>query len=100
MSLDADLSLPPDSSNRKQVYHSLNSSRQEIGLLKLKAARNESVPIHCEPFHVSMDTNPIHPHECIYYVWGDPRPMNTIHVQGFATTVAAKAERVLQRLRE
>ena len=80
-------------------YHKLDSDGQQIRLLVLKFAPNQSQPVCCELLVVRLDSASTPSYETISYVWGDPSDRDVVYVSGTAVSVPASATQVLRRFR-
>ena len=82
----------------EKFYHSLDSQRNEIRLLRVNPGTAEE-PLECNLEHVALsgDTSPHY--ETISYVWGDKTDRGTIYLNGHSMDVHKSAERAVRRMR-
>ncbi|EXL93390.1 heterokaryon incompatibility protein-domain-containing protein [Fusarium oxysporum II5] len=76
-------------------YHSLNSQKHEIRLLRILS--DVSTKIRCQIFHTSLDM--IQDYIAISYSWGDPLETRVIELDGHQFPVTTSLWHALSRIR-
>lgn len=77
-------------------YSNLDSTQNEIRVLVVHPGGDEG-PVRTHLRHISLNQPP--KYETVSYVWGDPKELLTIIVNGAILDVPASAERAIRRLR-
>ncbi len=69
------------------VYQPLDDATQSIRLIRLQPASSFGSDVHCDIYHVTLDTQPIY--EALSYAWGDAKVTSPIFLEGcpFQATV-------------
>jgi hypothetical protein len=78
-------------------YEPLQSSNNEIRLLRIKPASHPDETIWCEMIQVSLDTAP--PYQALSYTWGDKASSHQVLVNQGSVQVTTNLKHALRRLR-
>lgn len=78
-------------------YSPLNESLDEIRLLTVYQADDESEPANCKLEHVSLNNS--HSYSALSYCWGVPMVTRTIYVNGHEVQATENLEEALRELR-
>ncbi len=78
-------------------YRPLNESLDEIRLLTVYQADDESEPANCKLEYVSL--NDSYPYRALSYCWGDPMVTRTIYVNDHEVQATENLEEALRELR-
>ena len=79
------------------LYSPLNEFSDEIRLLAVKKADDESEPVKCKLEHVSLNEYPSY--RALSYCWGDPNVTRPIHVNGYEVQATTNLHEALRELR-
>jgi len=89
--------FPPDRSSQRYRYLPLDSSKNEIRLLRVLYATYSDEPIKCILFHTTLDDAP--PYEALSYAWGDRSTSFPVKINTGEVAVTHNLKLALQRLR-
>ena len=89
--------FPPDRASQRYRYLPLDSSKNEIRLLKVLYATYSDEPIKCVLFHTSLDEAP--PYQALSYSWGDRSTAFPIKINAGEVAITQNLKLALQRLR-
>lgn len=78
-------------------YQSLKSDKSSIRLIQLQPAAIFTSDVHCDIYHISLDTNPVY--EALSYAWGDANITETIYIQQHPVQATVNLVSALRHLR-
>ncbi|VUC31902.1 unnamed protein product [Clonostachys rosea] len=84
---------------RLLVYRPLDSSVEEIRVLKLSPADHFGAPINCTLAHLQLNSDTIEEYEALSYVWDEPELVHTITLNGQPHRITTNLELALRFLR-
>lgn len=84
--------------HEKYQYEPIDSSAQQIRLIRLKRSLFADEPIECEIFTANLQESP--KYVALSYVWGDPQRTTPISVNGRRLDVTVNLAQFLRRLRK
>ena len=85
------------SASTTPLYSPLSESSDEIRVLTVEKADDESVPVRCKLDHMSLNEYPSY--RALSYCWGDPNVTRPIHVNGHEVQATTNLHEALQELR-